>query len=131
MTDKKFTDNIEIIENLTEFLLLATDGYASSLENDGTRNKYQEHYIETLTDSINLINCQKAEIERLRGSTVVNNIMECQRIKREAKVEAYKEFAGKLENEINCRTTLSCEQDKNVIRMMHNLLKEMTKEEIL
>lgn len=44
------------------------------------------------------------------------------------KAEAYKEFADKLENEINCRTTLSRQQDKNVIRIMHNLLKEMVGE---
>lgn len=45
------------------------------------------------------------------------------------KAEAYKEFAEKLENEINTRKSLSTEQDKNVIRIMHNLLKEMVGEE--
>ena len=29
------------------------------------------------------------------------------------------------DNEINCRTTLSREQDKNVIHIIHDLLKEM------
>ena len=42
---------------------------------------------------LDLINRQKAEIEKLKGSTIVSNIMESQRIKREAKAEAYKEFA--------------------------------------
>lgn len=46
--------------------------------------------------ALDLINRQKAEIERLKGSTVVNNIMESQRIKREAKAESYKEFAKLL-----------------------------------
>ena len=46
--------------------------------------------------ALDLINRQKAEIERLRGSTIVNNIMESQKIKREAKFEAIKEFAEKL-----------------------------------
>lgn len=49
-----------------------------------------------IKDALDLINRQKAEIERLRGSTIVNNIMESQRIKREAKAEAVKEFAEKL-----------------------------------
>lgn len=79
--------------------------------------------------ALELINRQKSEIERLKGATIVNNIMESQRIKREAKAEAYKEFAERLEKEINIRTTLSREQDKNVIHMMHNLLKEMVGEE--
>lgn len=42
----------------------------------------------------------KAEIERLKGSVIINNIMEIQKIKRKAKSEAYKEFAKKLNTEI-------------------------------
>ena len=45
------------------------------------------------------------------------------------KSKAYKEFAERLENEINCRTTFSRQQDKNVIHIIHNLLKEMVGEE--
>lgn len=41
------------------------------------------------------------------------------------KKQAYKEFAEKLENKINITTSCSIEQDKNIIRMMHKLLKEM------
>lgn len=47
--------------------------------------------------ALDLINRQKSEIERLKGFTIVNNIMESQRIKREAKAEAVKEFAMKLQ----------------------------------
>lgn len=83
----------------------------------------------TADAALGLIERQKAEIEKLKGSTIVNNIMKMQRIKREAKVEAYIEFAKRLENEINIRTTFSREQDKNVIHMMNNLLKEMVGEE--
>lgn len=43
----------------------------------------------------------------------------------------HREFAEKIENEISRRTTLSREQDKNVIHIIHNLLKEMVGEEIL
>ena len=53
---------------------------------------------EVLLGAITLIDRQKSEIERLKGSTIVNNIMESLRIKREAKVEAYKEFAERLKN---------------------------------
>lgn len=45
--------------------------------------------------------------------------------KSKIKEQAYKEFAEKLENEINRATSFSIEQDKNIIRMMHKLLKEM------
>lgn len=50
--------------------------------------------------SLDIINRQKSEIERLKGSTIVNNIMESQRIKREAKAEAYKEFADMVKKNI-------------------------------
>ncbi len=74
MTDKKFTDE-EIINALQEMW-------------DCSYNyeECQQH----------LINRQKAEIDRLKGSTIVNNIMEIQRIKRETKTETCKEFAEKL-----------------------------------
>lgn len=45
------------------------------------------------------------------------------------KTEAYKEFAERLKNEINIRTTYSREQDKNVMRMIDNLVKEMVGKE--
>lgn len=111
MIDKKFTDDNEIIENLTEFLLVAKDGYCSSLENGGMRNRYQEHYIETLTDSINLINRQKAEIKRLKecpkcvyeydGETIEYCVQgPCPNFKtvEQIKAEAYNEFAERLKN---------------------------------
>lgn len=50
--------------------------------------------------ALDLINRQKAEIERLKGSVIINNIMESQRIKREAKTKAYKEFAERIKEEI-------------------------------
>lgn len=77
------------------------------------------------------INRQKTEIERLRKEANLVSILfqDLQERMNDIKAEAYKEFAEKLENEINCRTTLSREQDKNVIHIMHNLLKEMVGEE--
>ena len=76
MTDKKFTDE-EIIKRLEQCV----------------KNKNRNYNTDIVLD---LINRQKAEIERLKGSTIVNNIMESQKIKREAKVEAYTEFAKRL-----------------------------------
>lgn len=52
-------------------------------------------------DTLDLINRQKAEIEKLKGSTIVSNIMESQRIKREAKAEAIKKFATKFLEKIH------------------------------
>ena len=78
MTDKKFTDK-EIIKRLEQCVKRGNRNYDTDIVLD-------------------LINRQKSEIERLKGSTVVNNIMESQRIKREAKAEAHKEFAEKLKD---------------------------------
>ena len=76
--------------------------------------------------ALDLINRQKSEIERLRGSTIVNNIMESQRIKREAKAEAVKEFAEKLK-EKSFKTIRNYGLTKDVVEVstINNLLKEM------
>lgn len=105
------------------------------------------------TATRNLINRQKAEYENLdtklkamRGAAnsykaenerlneIIKNchkeiLQKCDSCNNRIKTEAYKEFAERLKNEINVRTTLSREQDKNVIHMMYNLLKEMVGEE--
>lgn len=90
---------------------------------------------------LDLITRQQAEIERLKECPKCvyeydGEVMEycvqgpCPNFKtvEQVKSEAYKEFAEKLENEINCRATLSRQQDKNVIHIIHNLLKEMAGE---
>lgn len=133
MTDKKFTDE-EIIKAL-ECHINAEDCVGCEMFD------WCDEII--LTELVlDLINRQKAEIERLKsqcentqigynflksdfeklkGSTIVNNIMEIQRIKREAKAEAYKEFAERL-----CEGKVS--NDKTVIEAKV-LLKEMVGEE--
>ena len=84
---------------------------------------------------IDLINRQKSEIERLKGSTIVNNIMESQRIKREAKAEAYKEFAERLKNKIKTecnpygKPTYDYDTSISIMNYMDNLVKEMVGEE--
>ena len=126
MTDKKFTDE-EIIRNLTEVLISAMDGYSAYLENGGIIDKNQEQYIEMLADGINLINRQKSEIEWLRGSTIINNIMNSQRIKRKAKAEAYKEFAEIIKDKWFDNRYDSPDVDFD--DFISNLLKEMVGEE--
>ena len=89
MTDKKFTDE-EIIKRLERCVKRGNRNYDTDIVLD-------------------LINRQKAEIERLKGSTVVNNIMESQRIKRKAKAEAYKEFAERLKDAFpECNRDCKC-----------------------
>lgn len=130
MADKKFTDE-EIIRNLTEVLIGAMDGYSAYLENGGIIDKNQEQYIEMLADGINLINRQKSEIEWLRGSTIINNIMNSQRIKREAKAEAYKEFAKRLENKIKTecnpygKPTYDYDTSISILHYIDKLVEEM------
>ena len=128
MTDKKFTDE-EIIRNLTEVLIGAMDGYSAYLENGGIIDKNQEQYIEMLADGINLINRQKSEIEWLRGRTIINNIMNSQRIKREAKAEAYKEFAEIIK--VKRFDNRYDSPDVDFDDFISNLLKEMVGKEEL
>lgn len=96
MTDKKFTDE-EIIRNYEWCIGCTSDRCREcTMDEEG----FCEEELQNLV--LDLINCQKAEIEKLKGSTIVSNIMESQRIKREAKAEAYKEFAKKLEEKLGC-----------------------------
>lgn len=79
MTDNKLTDE-EIISSLE---VIATTGNCDECKirncKWGTCNCSQI----TANAALNLINRQNAEIERLKGSTIVNNIMEGKRIKTE------------------------------------------------
>lgn len=87
MTNKKFTDE-EIIRNYEWCIGCTSDRCREcTMDEEG----FCEEELQDLV--LDLINRQKAEIEKLKGSTIVSNIMESQRIKREAKAEAYKEFA--------------------------------------
>ena len=104
MTDK------EIIKSLEGALLNAKrcDSKVWSIE------------VSKLEYVLDLTNRQQEEIEAL-----ITGQETLQKYIAKAKAEAVKEFAERLENEINCRTTLSRQQDKNVIHIIHNLLKEM------
>lgn len=114
MTDNKLTDE-EIIKDLTELSLYTG---------------FQERYIQVLNATLDLINSQKSEIERLKGSTIVNNIMEIHRIKRGAKAEASKEFAERLKLHSyimsdESQTGIINRHSVVTVNQIDNLLKEM------
>lgn len=92
MSDKKFTDE-EIIRNYEWCIGCTSDRCREcTMDEEG----FCEEELQDLV--LDLINRQKAEIEKLKGSTIVSNIVESPRIKREVKAEAYKEFAEELKN---------------------------------
>lgn len=118
---KKQNQDEEIIKDLTEL---------------SRYTGFQEKYIQVLNATLDLINRQKLEIERLKGSTIVNNIMESQRIKREAKAEAYKEFAERIKLSIKanvvetlCNDVRGVYKAEYVLDDIDNLLKELVGEE--
>lgn len=124
MTDKKITD--EKIKSSLEVIATTRNCNECKIRNCkwGTCNCSQI----TANAALDLINRQEAEIEKLKGSTIVSNIMESQRIKREAKAEAYKEFAERLNEEAQIA---DCFDSYNMVVGTHfidNLLKEMVGE---
>lgn len=121
MTDKKFTDE-EIIRNYGWCIGCTSDRCREcTMDEEG----FCEEELQDLV--FDLINRQKAEIEKLKGSTIVSNIIESHRIKREAKAEAYKEFAERLKSYLllNKKDEMSVISFENV----DTLLKEMVGEE--
>lgn len=92
MTNKRYTDQ-DIISSLK---VIATTGNCNECKIRNCKWGSCSCSQITANAALDLINRQKAEIERLKGSVIVNNIMEIQKIKREAKFEAVKEFANKL-----------------------------------
>jgi hypothetical protein len=138
MTDKKITDE-EIIRNYEWCIGCTSDRCREcTMDEEG----FCEEELQDLV--LDLINRQKAEIDKLKGSTIVSNIMESQRIKREAKAEAYKEFAEKLKEKLGYYHTISdgeyCGFDcgdihecifdcGDIHECIDNLLKEMVGEE--
>ena len=126
MIDKKYTDK-DIISSL-EVIATTCNCNECKIRSGkwGTCNCSET----TANAALDLINRQKAEIERLRGSTIVNNIMESQRIKREAKAEAVKEFAEKLkEKSFQSFGNYGITRDVVEVCDIDNLLREMVGEE--
>lgn len=125
MTDKKLTDE-EIIKDLTELSLYTG---------------FQEKYIQVLNATLDLINHQKSEIERLKSAndekfrqwdmlaekTKTHYANLYNEAKDELKAEAYKEFAERLKSYLllNKKGEMSVISFENV----DTLLKEMTGDE--
>ena len=132
MTDKKITD--EEIKSSLEVIATTRNCNECKIRNCkwGTCNCSQI----TANAALDLINRQKAQIEKLKGSTIVSNIMESQKIKREAKAEAYKEFAEKIKKSIKENVDEAWHRDDGngiydaeyVLDDIDNLLKEMVGE---
>lgn len=132
MSNKKFTD--EEIKSSLEVIATTRNCNECKIRNCkwGTCNCSQI----TANAALDLINRQKAEIEKLKGSTIVSNIMESQKIKREAKAEAYKEFAEKIKKSIKENVDEAWHRDDGngiydaeyVLDDVDNLLKEMVGE---
>ena len=124
MSDKKFTDE-EIIRNYEWCIGCTSDRCREcTMDEEG----FCEEELQDLV--LDLINRQKAEIEKLKGSTIVSNVMESQRIKREAKAEAYKEFAERLKLHLyiisdGSQTGIINMYSVVTVNQIDNLLKEM------
>ena len=131
-TDKKLTDE-EIIMRLERCVSRGNRNYDTDIVLDLINRQKEE--IEALYQ----INAKsEKEIYEIRKELLGKENLEesfkrsvrdfDKRLEKTVKLErvyAYKEFAEKLKNEINIRTTYSREQDKNVMRMIDNLVKEM------
>ena len=91
------TDN-EIIKALEAKYKEATDGYYTHLQYGGKGDEHEEKYLEEFGAVLDLINRQKAEIERLKTSNdALRMAIElCKGWEERAKAEAIKEFAERL-----------------------------------
>lgn len=134
MIDKEMTREMTFSEELPYFKERIEEVFDNYNNQNGNEDP---SYICVLRDSKRIvrkaekeITYQQADIRMLRKKVnlVSTQFQELQERADKIKVESYKEFAEKLESEINLTTSLSIEQDENVIRMLHNLLKEMIDE---
>ena len=143
MTNKKLTDE-EIIKRLEYMRKNADEGYMAHLENGGEVDKNEEEYIDILCGTLDLINRQKSEIERLESAndekfrqwdmlaekTKQHYADLYNEAKDVLKAESYKEFAEKLK-EKSFKTIRNYGLTKDVVEVcdIDNLLKEMDGEE--
>ena len=136
------TDN-EIIKAFKDFLIEQVDGYTDHVETGGERYEFIEKELELLKETDNLINRQKAEIERLvKGFEEVKKGIEEAKVLvakdiAKARAEAIKEFAERLKNEIISDTAYGCDTNQHtgyydyqikigdIPEYIDNLLKEM------
>ena len=135
MTDNEITREKTFSEELPYFKERIKEVFDNYHNPNGNEDPL---HISVLRDSYRIvrkaeeeITRQKAEIEKLKGSTIVSNIMESQRIKREAKAEAYKEFAERLENKIKTecnpygKPTYDYDTSISILHYIDKLVEEM------
>lgn len=115
MTDKKLTDE-EIIKDLTEL---------------SRYTGFQEKYIQVLNATLDLINRQKSEIERLKKEVSVarDAYISIQDRYEHTKAEAYKKFAERIRECCNSNDDLSTDLWLSVTTDINCVLKEMVGEE--
>lgn len=128
MSDKKFTD--EEIKSSLEVIATTQNCNECKIRNCkwGTCNCSQI----TANVALDLINHQKEEIERLKNRDMQVEVSD--KLEREIKAEAVKEFAEKLEEKLGCCHIISdgeyCGFDcGDTHECIDNLLKEMVDEE--
>ena len=156
MTDKKLTDE-EIIKCLEYMRKNADEGYMAHLENGGEVDKNEEEYIDILCGTLDLINHQKAEIERLqkevnlvsiqfqdlqeryeeaqteierlKGYPYATQVEVSKKLESQIKSEAVKEFVERLK-EKSFETIRNYGLTKDVVEVcdIDNLVKEMEDE---
>lgn len=113
-----YSDELEVVDSLAlEVIATTRNCNECKIRNCkwGTCNCSQI----TANAALDLIDHQRAEIEKMKGSTIVSNIMESQRIKREAKAEAYKEFATQLKCGVPYDTgVIRCKDVDEILKKM-------------
>lgn len=111
MTDKKLTDE-EIIKRLEYMRKNADEGYMAHLENGGEVDKNEEEYIDILCGTLDLINHQNAEIERLQKEV---NLVSIQFQDLQERAEEYRLKIENLQNVIsNQQIEISAKIEKQI-----------------
>lgn len=133
------TDN-EIIKAFKDFLNEQIDGYTDHVETGGERYEFIEKELELLKETDNLINRQKAEIERLKSDVSVSRdaymsmkdryeyekekvekakqkCIDIGKALKTAKAEAYKEFAEKVSKLICDNTYPDFDKDGKAVNI--------------
>ena len=115
------TDN-EIIKAFKDFLIEQVDGYTDHIETGGERYEFIEKELELLKETDNLINRQKAEIERLCMELdeviIAKDLLfdEAEALIKKTKAKAHKEFAERLKKELSFGKYIQADQIDNLLK---------------
>jgi hypothetical protein len=105
MTDKKLTDNeiIKVLEHFKSYFL--------------RRKTADTDWTTTIGDVLDLINSQKAEIERLKAEAQMADGY-ADALEERAKSEAIKEFAERLKDYLKEHAWIWCSEVDNLVKEM-------------